>query len=203
MHISLVSTSTGHLSCSKIFQSINNISLFEMTDLNDIDDKNIKPELIFFDANIGLDIILKQVTLCHQLNTQPKWVVINLDDIHQSLRYLRTGASGLFSNLFDKETLLLCLQSITQNQLYLDSRLTQVFAFRQIEKILHPFSQLTAREFDVFCLLVENYPIKTIAIELAITEKTAFNCQTQLRKKLNLKTQSQLTLLAKKNGLIL
>ena len=166
-------------------------------------DKEQTLNLVIFNAQLGKESIVEQVHIYHQHNKQIKWLVTHLDDIHQSLQYIHLGASGITTGSCDKETFQRFLQSITNDQLYLDDDLTQILAFRQLKKILEPFSRLTPREFDVFCLLAENYPIKTIAAELNVTEKTAFNCQTQLRKKLNVKNQQHAYHLAKNNGLIL
>jgi len=92
---------------------------------------------------------------------------------------------------------------MSRDQLYLEKDLIQILALRQIKKILQPFSQLTAREYDVFCLLAENYSIQTTASLLSISAKTAFNCQTKIRKKLTLKNQLEITQFAKKHGLII
>lgn len=54
----------------------------------------------------------------------------------------------------------------------------------------------------VFCLLAEDYSIQTIAEQLSVTTKTAFNCQAQVRKKLALKNQLQIFTLAKRHRLI-
>ena len=88
------------------------------------------------------------------------------------------------------------------DQLYLETDLVQILAMRQINKTLLPFKQLTAREFDVFCLLAEDYSIQTIAQQLSITTKTAFNCQAQVRKKLNLRNQQHIVEQAKNYGLV-
>lgn len=174
-----------------------------MTTTETLNDKEQTLNLVLFNAQLGKESITEQVHIYHQHNKQTKWLVTHLNNIHQSLQYIHLGASGIVTGSCDIETFQAFLQSIANDQIYLDNHLTQILAFRQLKKILEPFSLLTPREFDVFCLLAENYPIKTIATELGVTEKTAFNCQTQLRKKLNLINQQQTYQLAKNNGLIL
>lgn len=202
MHILLVSSSIESLSCSKLLQRLNEITIHKPTTVDDLFNKNIIPDLIFFDAESGTENIIQQIHLYQQQNKPVKWLVINPNNIQQSLQYIQAGASGILATPCHKETLQNCLQSIANDQLYLENDLIQILAWRQIKKLLQPFNQLTAREFDVFCLLAESYSIQTIASLLSITAKTAFNCQTQLRKKLALKNQQETTQFAKKHGLI-
>lgn len=204
MHISFVSPSTENTPCLELLESLQDTFIYKVASLKDALVRQIKLDLIFFDAALGKENIYQQTLLYQQRNTKPvKWLIINLDkNIHQSLNYLQAGASGIIDGLCNKEQLQFCIQCVSKGRLYLDEDLIQILAFRQIKKILLPFSQLSSREFDIFCLLAEGFTIQTIAETLSITAKTAFNCQTQLRKKLAYKNQHQLLGLAKKHGLV-
>lgn len=202
MHISFVSPSIENTAC---LESLQDTSIYKVATLEDVSIQQIKLDLIFFDAALGEEDIIQQIFLFQrqQKNKPIKWLVINLDNtIHQSLQYLQAGASGLLNNPCDKEKLQHCIQYISKDQFYLEEDLIQILALRQIKKILLPFSQLSPREYDVFCLLAEDYSIQTTAELLFITAKTAFNCQAQLRKKLSLKSQQQLLVFARKHGLV-
>lgn len=201
MHILLVSTAIESLPCARLFKHLKNITLHEANRLESLLNANKKLDLVFFDAALGTDDITQQIQLYQQKNQRIKWLVINVTDIQQSLQYLQLGASGILTQPSEK-TLQDCLQSISNGQLYLEADFIQILALRQIKKTLLPFKQLTAREYDVFCMLAEDYSIQTIGELLSITTKTAFNCQAQLRKKLEIRKHQGIFKLAKKHGLI-
>jgi two-component system invasion response regulator UvrY len=185
-----------------LLRNLTEATTHKVTSVEDLLDKKTIIDLIFFDAELGEQNILQQAQLYHQKNKQIKWVVVNLFDVCQSIKYIQAGAAGILTTLSDTEKLQQSIQSIIKDPLYLEEDLIQILAFRQIKKSLLPFSELTAREFDVFCLLAENYSIQAIADILSVTTKTAFNCQTQLRKKLEIKNKQQLIDLANKYKLV-
>jgi two-component system invasion response regulator UvrY len=201
MHVLLVSPSIENLPGIEVLQNLNNVTINEMTTLEYV--FNNESDLIIFDTELGVENILQQYRLYSQQNKSIKWLVINLNNIHQSLQYLQAGASGILATLYNRAKLEHCIQTIFEGQLYLEDDLIQILALRQIKKMLLPFSQLTAREFDVFCLLAEGCAIQMIAGFLSITSKTAFNCRAQIRKKLVVKDQQQLLNFAKKHRLII
>lgn len=202
MVIAHVSSVVENLLYTGIFQSLNDTTLLQVANVQDLPENLELVDLIFFDASLGLESIRQQVSLSQQTNKLMKWLVIEEQlYVQQSLQYLHKGAAGILV-CPNEATLNDCLQSISQDQLYLDAQLIQIIAFRQIKKAILPFKLLTAREYDVFCLLAEGYSVLTIADLLSITCKTAYNSQTQIRKKLGLNKQQQICALAEKHGLI-
>lgn len=164
--------------------------------------KQLRYDFVFFDQKEQQQEIIKQVSELQQ-QEQSQWLVFNLNNnIQQSLQYLQAGASGIVYQLENVRKLTNIIQVIYQQQIYLEAELTQALALRQIKKIITPFNLLSPREFGIFCLLAEQYPIQRIADTLLISSKTAFNCQAQIRKKLNLKNQQEITQFAKKHRLI-
>ncbi len=201
MHILLVSSAIESLPSTRLFKRLKGITLHDASGCESLFNGNTQLDLIFFDAALGMEDIILQIQLCQQKQQAIKWLIINVTDIQQSLQYLQMGASGILMQPSEK-SLQDCLQSIANGQLYLEAGFIQILALRQIKKTLLPFKQLTAREYDVFCMLAEDYSIQAIAALLLITTKTAFNCQAQLRKKLEIRTQQDIFKLAKKHGLI-
>ncbi len=200
MQILFVSSSIASL---PRLENLPDHSIHKAAKLDELLTKKIKPDLTFFDAELGEENILHQIKLYQQEVTSIKWFIIHLNNIQQALYYIKKGASGIMTGLCDKEMLQQCILASEEDRYYLDEPLVQILALRQIKKILIPFNQLTAREFDVFCLLAEDYSIQEIAGFLSIATKTVFNCQSQLRKKLALEDQQQIRLFAKKNRLII
>ncbi len=201
MHILLVSSAIENLPSVRLFDRLEDITLHDENRLESLFYANIKVDLIFFDAALGMEGITLQIQLYQEKKPEIKWLVINVTDTQQSLQYLQLGASGILTRPSEK-ILQDCLQTIASGQLYLEADLIQILALRHIKKTLLPFKQLTAREYDVFCMLAEDYSLQVIAELLSISTKTAFNCQAQIRKKLELRGQEGVFVLAKKHGLI-
>lgn len=197
MHILLVSSAIESLPSARLFKCLKDTTLYDESLLN----VDTKLDLVFFDAALGMEDITLQIQVYQQKKQAIKWLVIDASDIQQALQYIQLGASGILTHPSEK-TLQDCMQSLSNGQLYLEADFIQILALRKIKKTLLPFKQLTAREYDVFCMLAEDYSIPTIAELLSITTKTVFNCQAQLRKKLEIRGQQGIFKLAKKHGLI-
>lgn len=130
------------------------------------------------------------------------WVMINSMEIYRAIESFHAGASGVLTQSFCANEIQSCIESIQNDSIFLNPDLTQIMAMRQIQKMLKPFNQLSSREFDVFCLLAESCSIETIASHLALSIKTIFNCQTQIKSKMDIKNIQQIREIANKHGLI-
>ncbi len=198
MHILFITASPTSQLNLQALQNIKDVAISQQFGIDSIDIQPT-PNLIFFDANLTeatIELLISQYAPCN-------WLVYNLNNnIQQSLQYLQTGASGILTTTCTQQALKKILQLNAQKQLYIEKELSQILAFRQLKKMLTPFSLLSAREFNIFCLLAEDYSMQYIADNLLISLKTAFNCQTQIRKKLGLQKQHKIIKFAKKHGLI-
>nr|WP_305891514.1 LuxR C-terminal-related transcriptional regulator [Methylomonas sp. SURF-1] len=67
---------------------------------------------------------------------------------------------------------------------------------------MEPFNTLSSREFDVFCMLAEDFALQDIAEQLGISRKTVSNCQTSLKLKLGLQGRPTMKKFAESHGLI-
>lgn len=158
---------------------------------------------------IGLDglqnpeWILSDIAYFQAVSPHSKLIVLNVqNNIQQAMNYLRAGVAGVIGACHTQEQITGILHAILAGQIFIETDIAQALAMRQIKKMLAPFSELGSREFDVFCLIAEGYPLQYIADQLAVSTKTVSNCQTLIRKKLGLSTQAEIAQFAKKNRLI-
>ncbi len=121
----------------------------------------------------------------------------------QAVSYLQSGVTGILDSLHDSDQLAEIIRHVCRGEYYLDKDISQLLAMRQIKKLLEPFTSLSSREFDVFCLLAEGCSLKTIAEQLGINSKTVSNCQTLIKLKLALNGKQAIKKLAKSHGLIM
>jgi len=204
MHILFISSSPEKVLNPEYLQSHNSFKTIQISSLETYLNTPHPLDIIFFDGDLGEENIVAYLHKHHHKLFPAPWFVINIEQkIQLSLRYLQAGASGILKKNCDTETLQKIIKHIATKRPYLEDELTQALALRQIKKMLSPFSLLTTREFDIFCLLAEGFSIPYIAHELSISTKTAFNCQTQLRQKLDLKKKNEITQFAKDHGLII
>lgn len=200
MHIALISLSPALTASFNKLMRNENIIIYTAKSVNELTKAPDIMELIIFDASLTKESIIRQIKT---LKLTIPWAVVNYAQYtHEALEYLRAGTSGILSQHSSPAKYLEFIQSTLAGTLYIDEHLAQILAMRQIKQLLSPFSELTPREFNVFCLLAENYSIADIAADLGISLKTCFNCQTQLRKKLGLVSPQEIQQYAKKNGLV-
>ncbi|MDP2178573.1 LuxR C-terminal-related transcriptional regulator [Methylicorpusculum sp.] len=157
---------------------------------------------------VGIDGLMPPDSILELLQTQQnketnKFIIFNLqENIHNSVNYLQAGARGILTAKHEQQEVADIFKAVHQGVIYIDNDVAQKLAMRHIKKILEPFDALSSREFDVFCLIAEDFPITYIANQLTISLKTVFNCQTAIRRKLNAQDNDQFKLIAKNNGLI-
>ena len=200
MHIALISLSPALTASFKELTKNENIIIYAANSINELTKSPAALELIIFDASLTKESIIRQIKA---LKVSVPWAVANYDQcIHEALEYLQAGATGVLGQQSSPAKYLEFIQSTHTGTLYIDEHLAQILAMRQIQQLLFPFSELTDREFNVFCLLAENYSISDIATSLGVSLKTAFNCQTQIRKKLDLANLQEIRQYAEKNGLV-
>lgn len=121
----------------------------------------------------------------------------------QAVSYLQMGVTGILDTTHDSDQLVEIIRHVCRGEYYLDKDIAQLLAMRQIKKLLEPFTSLSSREFDVFCLLAEGCSLNAIAEQLGINSKTVSNCQTLIKLKLALDSKQAIKKIAKSHGLIM
>jgi DNA-binding NarL/FixJ family response regulator len=119
------------------------------------------------------------------------------------INMLRAGASGFLSKTCSVEELIRAIDTIVVGRRYISPKLADIMADglgAPVDKPLH--EQLSEREFQIFCHLAEGKTVSDIAEMLFISVKTVSTYRARLMEKMGLRTNSELTYYAVKNGLI-
>jgi two-component system invasion response regulator UvrY len=125
------------------------------------------------------------------------------DDPMHARRALREGALGFLSKRSAPEALLEAVAGIGAGQRYIDPRVAQRLALEDIEGTASScIKRLSEREFDVFIRLARGASVQRIADELRLSASTVGTHLYNVKQKLGVANQSELTLLAIRNGLI-
>lgn len=125
------------------------------------------------------------------------------DDLMHARRTLQEGALGFLSKRSAPETLLEAVITIAAGQRYLDPLLAQKLALAEFDGgNRSPLEQLSEREFDVFVRLAGGATVQRIAHDLNLSASTVGTHLYNIKQKLRVANQSELTLIAIRHGLI-
>jgi two-component system invasion response regulator UvrY len=125
------------------------------------------------------------------------------DDPTHARRALREGALGFLSKRSAPETLLAAVSGVGSGQRYIDPRVAQQLALEDIGGTeSSPIKRLSEREFDVFIRLARGASVQRIADDLRLSASTVGTHLYNVKQKLGVSNQSELTLLAIRHGLI-
>ncbi len=128
--------------------------------------------------------------------------------IHNELVYvtraIKAGAKGYITKSNAPETLIAAVCTIAEGGTYVDPDLAQLLAVNMAkgQDEVAKIKMLSPREFDIFCLLANGLSSRKAAEQLCLSYKTVCNHSTAIKEKLGVKTMSELTLLATRQGII-
>jgi two-component system, NarL family, invasion response regulator UvrY len=124
------------------------------------------------------------------------------EDTSHPKRALQAGALGYLSKRSAPEVLIDAIRTIAKGQRYLDAHIAQRIAVQDITGDKTPTDQLSAREFEVFIQLARGQSVAQISTTLALSASTVGTHLYNVKQKLGLTNQAEITLLAVKYGLI-
>jgi len=145
-------------------------------------------------------------TLVQIKNEFPSLPVIILSmypEDHYALRFLRGGASGYLTKSSEPDQLVNAVRRVAQGKKFVSPELAEKLAFegggdtRQA-----PHESLTDREFEIFCMIAGGKKLKEIAKELSVSITTISSHRGNILRKMDMKTNAELTQYAMKNGII-
>lgn len=161
-------------------------------------------DLLILDINMpdrsGLDI------LKHVKSGFPDTRVLIMSGFPErqyAMNVLRAGASGYLPKDSDPDELLKAVRAILQGRRYVSAALAEMLVSEMDvdkEKPIH--SQLSEREFQIFCKLATGQAVSAIADELCLSVKTVSTYRSRVLEKMNFKTNADITSYALRNGLM-
>lgn len=161
------------------------------------------PDVIVMDlamAGIGGVEAIKRLTAKH---SQVHILALSAhEDISHPVRALQAGALGYLSKRSAPEALIDAIRATAKGQRYVDSQIAQRIAMQSISGDSNPVSQLSAREFEVFEQLARGKSVAQISETLKLSPSTVGTHLYNIKQKLGLNNQAEMTLLAVRHGLI-
>ncbi|TAL80640.1 MAG: response regulator transcription factor [Bacteroidetes bacterium] len=148
----------------------------------------------------GLDILKTLKTREEKVNVL---ILSYYQHSQYAVRALRLGASGYISKDSASEELAFAIKKISAGGKYISSDIIGKLVFghnRQDDIALH--DRLSEREFQIMCLLAKGTPITEIGKKLFISENTVSTYRTRLLEKMEMKSNTELTIYTYQNNLI-
>jgi two-component system invasion response regulator UvrY len=125
------------------------------------------------------------------------------DDPQHAQRALREGARGFLSKRSAPEALLEAITTVAAGERYLDAELARKLAQAEAAGAgSSPLQVLSEREFEVFVRLARGQTVQRIADDLKLSASTIGTHLYNIKQKLGVANQSELTLMAIRHGLI-
>jgi len=125
------------------------------------------------------------------------------DDPMHARRALQEGALGFLSKRSAPEALLEAVAVVGAGRRYIDPVLAQKLALAEFDgAVKSPVERLSEREFEVFVRLAGGATVQRIAQDLNLSASTIGTHLYNIKQKLGVVNQSELTLIAIRHGLI-
>lgn len=115
---------------------------------------------------------------------------------------LNAGAKGYVGKSAAADELITAIREVAAGRSYISAAVAQKLALQNLTGDDDPLRLLSAREFEIFRMLVEGGNIDSIAEKFSISQKTVANYQTLLKQKLGISSPLEMVRLAIKHGVI-
>lgn len=115
---------------------------------------------------------------------------------------LRAGALGYVTKSSPPEVLVEAVYKVAERRQVISPDMAPELALALLDPSGEPLADLAPREFEILRLLLDGCSPEDIGKRLSITAKTVQNCHYQIKTKLGVRTDIELTRVAVKRGLI-
>ena len=155
---------------------------------------------ISFPGRSGIDT-LKQLKCLKP--TLPVLILSMHPEEQYAVRSIRAGASGYLTKESAPEELVEAIRKVAAGKKYITSSLAERLADGIEEKSEEPLHKsLSDREYQVMCMIASGKTATEIAGALSLSVKTISTHRVRILRKMNMKTNAQLTHYAIKQGLV-
>ncbi len=163
----------------------------------------IKPSVVVMDLSLPGIGGLASIRRIISRDPNARILVFSIhDELVYVTRALEAGAKGYITKSCAPEMLVDAVHSLVEDELFIEPEIAQRLAVERFTS--HQTSTLdvlSAREFEVFCLMAKGHTTHKAAKELRLSTKTVANYNTLIKHKLNAKTSADLTRMAYQAGI--
>ena len=162
-----------------------------------------KPDVVVMDLSLpGIGGIEAIKRICSRDNKATILVFSMHEEVIFVEQALQAGASGYITKSTDPQLLVDAIIRLSKGEKYIDAELAQRLAYEKSRGQDSLLSDLSTREFEIFCMLAEGSNTSEIAKRLCLSYKTVANYSTQIKSKLNVSTVADIARLAIRHNII-
>ena len=162
-----------------------------------------KPDVVVMDLSLpGIGGIEAIKRICSRDNKATILVFSMHEEVIFVEQALQAGASGYITKSTDPQLLVQAIIMLSKGEKYIDAELAQRLAYEKSRGQDSLLSDLSTREFEIFCMLAEGLNTSEIAKRLSLSYKTVANYSTQIKSKLNVTTIADIARLAIRYNII-
>ena len=162
-----------------------------------------KPDVIVMDISLGGTMGVEATRRIIARDKMAKVLGLSSHEDPSYVRYmLKAGALGYLSKRSAPDELIHAIRQVSEGRMYIDTQLSQRMALEEFNGEKSPIEVLSEREFGVFIQLAKGLSVNQIADLLNISPRTVGTHLYNVKQKLGVANQAELTLIAVRHGLI-
>jgi two-component system, NarL family, invasion response regulator UvrY len=162
-----------------------------------------KPDVIVMDISLGGTMGVEATRRIVARDKHARVLGLSSHEDPSYVRYmLKAGALGYLSKRTAPDELIHAIRQVNEGRMYIDSHLSQRMALEEFNGEKSPIEVLSEREFGVFIQLAKGASVNQIAELLNISPRTVGTHLYNVKQKLGVANQAELTLIAVRHGLI-
>jgi len=124
------------------------------------------------------------------------------EDAMHARRTLKAGAAGYLTKRSAAEALIRAIREVCQGKTFLEPRIAQELALRQVAGAAEPLDTLSEKEFKVFLALAGGQSVQDIAAVMSLSPSTVGTHLYNIKQKLGASNSAELALIAMRAGLL-
>ncbi len=162
-----------------------------------------KPDVIVMDISLGGTMGVEATRRIVARDKMARVLGLSSHEDPSYVRYmLKAGALGYLSKRSAPDELIHAIRQVSEGRMYIDTQLSQRMALEEFNGEKSPIEVLSEREFGVFIQLAKGLSVNQIADLLNISPRTVGTHLYNVKQKLGVANQAELTLIAVRHGLI-
>ena len=163
----------------------------------------VKPDVIVMDISLGGTMGVEATRRIVARDKMARVLGLSSHEDPSYVRYmLKAGALGYLSKRSAPDELIHAIRQVSEGRMYIDTQLSQRMALEEFNGEKSPIEVLSEREFGVFIQLAKGLSVNQIAELLNISPRTVGTHLYNVKQKLGVANQAELTLIAVRHGLI-
>lgn len=166
--------------------------------------ESLKPDVILLDITMPGPGFVETIQRLKALRPQVRILVLSVQPEDQfAVRALKAGASGYVSKNLSPEQLVTAIHEVTRGGRYVSPTLAQRLAAAVADGAERPPHEgLSAREYQVLCLIGAGKSVKEIAAAMELSVKTVSTYRARILEKTRLKSNAEIIRYTIEHGLV-